>query len=163
MHASYNQKTFVDSFVVTSLNRQRLSAGEVSGLRRCRPHVAAVAGEWGRPIYQISVLFLHLVVFKYIALNVLVVCRSSSICSSNQSFGSIQLCIVILCPSPSAACSVSTFSLYDSLSPTTCVLLVSHLFVCFISGSHQASVAVFQIWKDAVVKQLSSSQEFGGG
>jgi hypothetical protein len=40
-HDSYNQKTFVDSFVVTSLNRQRLSAGEVSGLRRYRPHVAA--------------------------------------------------------------------------------------------------------------------------
>jgi hypothetical protein len=50
-HDSYNQKTFVNSFVVTSLNRQRLSAGEVSGLRICRPHVAAVAGEWGRPIY----------------------------------------------------------------------------------------------------------------
>jgi hypothetical protein len=50
-HASYNQKTFVDSFVVTSLNRQRLSAGEVLGLRKCRTHVAAVAGEWGRPIY----------------------------------------------------------------------------------------------------------------
>jgi hypothetical protein len=51
-HASYNEKTFVvESFVVTSLNSQRLSAGEVSGLRRCRPHVAAVASEWGRPIY----------------------------------------------------------------------------------------------------------------
>ena len=48
--SSYNLKTFVDSFVVTSLNMQRLlSAGEVSGLRRCRPHVAAVAGKWGRP------------------------------------------------------------------------------------------------------------------
>jgi hypothetical protein len=50
-HALYNLKTSVDSFVVTSLNSQRLSAGEVSGLRRCRPYVAAGAGEWGRPIY----------------------------------------------------------------------------------------------------------------
>ena len=104
----------------------------------------------------------HLLVFKYIALNFLVVCRSSSICSSNQSFGSIQLCIVILCPSPSAAYSVSTCSLCTIAPyPTTCVLfLVLHLFVCFISGSHQASVAVLQIWKDGVVKYPSSSQVF---
>ena len=61
---------------------------------------------------------------------------------------------------------INLLSLYDSsLSPTTCVLLVSHLFVCFIWGSHQASVAVLQlqIWKDGVVKYLPSSQEFSGG
>ena len=62
---------------------------------------------------------------------------------------------------------INLLSLYDSslsLSPTTCVLfLVLDLFVCFISGSHQASVTVLQIWKDGVVKDLSSSQEFGGG
>ena len=86
-------------------------------------------------------LFLHLIVFKYVHCTFLLsVVLPSIICSSDQSFGSIQLCIVvILCPSPSAACSVST-SLFFFVrwlpNPENCVLSVFHLFVYSISWDH---------------------------
>ena len=89
-------------------------------MRRCRPHVPEVAGEWSQPIYDIldlcdSVLFLHLVVFKYIALQLyfLVVCRSSIICSSTFESKLWVHTVVhcLLCTSPSAAYFVSTCSL----------------------------------------------------
>jgi hypothetical protein len=84
----------------------------------------------------------------------------SIICSSDQSFGSIQSCIVvILCPSPSAACSVST-SLFFFVrwlpNPENCVLSAFHLFVYSISWDHIKLPSQSQYFKNGRMELLNT-------
>ena len=62
---------------------------------------------------------------------------------------------------------INLLSLYDSsLSPTNQhVFVQSYIFSCVLFQDHTQSFRrrVLQIWKDGVVKYLSSCQEFGGG